>query len=112
PRRGLRRAFSLGDHAQPIVLRFSCQGDPLQLIEQGGELRRTKTAGGLSGQRGADRSVLPDHGKCRRARWTFESHAPVRSVLSPFFRVEKKGEICIAGDRDSIIPQERKGNFL
>jgi len=38
-------AFSINDHAQEITFGLSADGDPLQLAQQGSELRRTEAAG-------------------------------------------------------------------
>jgi len=79
----------------------SCRSQPLQLIEQSGELG-TKSSGLVRlGPR--ESGVLPDYGKYGRTRKTFESHAPFRNVFGVFC-IEEKGEIGIVGERDAVIP--------
>jgi len=62
------RAFAFNNHTEPIILRLSCQSEPLQLIEQGGELGRTESAGSLCAKGLAEIGVLPDDGKYGRTR--------------------------------------------
>src|SRR5215469_9906890 len=110
-RGGVEAGFTFRDNAQAVTFRLASNRDPLELIEQRGELRRLPATWGARCHSAARRGALTNHSEDGRARETLETVAPVLDVLAGLRLREERGKIGGIGERDAVFAEEGEGDF-
>ena len=101
----LRRALSIDDHAQQVSFGLSADRDPLQLAEQGSELRRSEAAGRTLSEIVPGFRIFAQHSEDGSASETEEMLAPIGGSKSGTRLREVSSFI---GPSEAVVAQERK----